>query len=152
MKKYTPLIIAGICTAAVLCAVWHAGSGISVFAKKDWGDSSTNSHSQEEIRQAAACVYDRFSEYQGCVMLSLTYDDAASLEDPNRLIGCPVYVPEGQQPTGEKYDDVIIFDSSFTSSSLLSDPGFAGYTQKHWGWMVAHTPENGWRLYTCGYP
>ena len=149
MKKHTPLIIAGICTVAVLCTVWHVGSGISVFAKKDWGDSSTNSHSQEEIRQAAACVYDRFSKFQGCVMLNLTYDDDAS--DWQHLIGCPVYVPEGQQPTGEKYDDVIVFDSSFTSSSLLSDPSYAGYTQKHWGWIVAHTPENGWRIYSYGY-
>ena len=149
MKKHTPLIIAGICTAAVLCTVWHVGSGISVFAKKDWGDSSTNSHSKEEIRQAAACVYDRFSEFQGCVMLNLTYDDDAS--DWQHLIGCPVYVPEGQQPTGEKYDDVIVFDSSFSTSKTLSGPEFAGYTQEHWGWIVAHTPESGWRLFGCGY-
>ncbi|GEM_PF-2457090 len=150
MKKQTKAIIGGFLCAGVLAAVLQT-YGAWAFITMDYGESSSNSHTDAEIRQAAGCVYSAFRDYSGCVMKHLEYDEAATQNAADWYVGCPVYVPEGEQPTGEKYDDVIVLNSSFKTSKIFSDPSWCGMDQNGWSWTIGHTPENGWKLLGSGY-
>ena len=145
MKK-VPVII-GVSLAAVAFAVlWHATHGISVFARTDCGDSSKNTHSDEEIRMAASIVREQFRKelFRGCIMTELSYSEEwsqAEMEYENSYYACYL-APE------KCVDDAIVLESTFVSSPFGSS---FMWVQRGWKWIIKHTPEGGWKYTSCGY-
>jgi hypothetical protein len=147
MKK-VPVII-GVSLAAVAFAVlWHATHGISVFARTDCGDSSKNTHSDEEIRMAASIVREQFrKEFNGCIMTELSYSEEwsqAEMEYENSYYACYL-APE------KCVDDAIVLESTFVTKSPFASFMWENYTQRGWKWVIKHTPEGGWKFTGCGY-
>lgn len=126
---------------AAVCAVIHATSGISMFARVDKGDSSTNSHTKSDISQVMHIVRSEFRNLNGCVMTNMRYDEAESLDrmKTRYTFGAA------------SADDVIVIKTDFTTSDWFSGVPFAGHTQTDYNWTFKHTPENGWEFCSAGY-
>ena len=126
---------------ALVCTVIHGTSGVSMFARVEKGNSSTNTHSNDDIRKVMGMVRSRFRELNGCAMTNMRYDDAASLEEmKNRYTF-----------GAESADDVIVIKTDFTTSKMFSEATFDGMTQQNYGWIFSHTPEGGWEFRGAGY-
>lgn len=140
MKKTTAAILIGI-TALGAGFIWHLDHGISMFALTDYGDKNTNSHSNAEIRDAVSTVRKEFQDYEGCIMTKLKYSEELTQMELD---------PDISNGIWEDYDDIIVLDSTFTTSALASGTGWDGHTQRGWKWTVLHTADNGWQCYGGG--
>ena len=78
MKRKTLALILSGAGVVLLAFLWHAGCGISLFAKVDTQPAG-NSHTNAEMQQAVSLVRKDFRRFNGCVMTRLTYDEAQNL-------------------------------------------------------------------------
>ena len=138
MKRKTLALILSGAGAVLLAFLWHASSGISLFAKVDTQPAG-NSHTNKEMQQAVSLVRKDFRRFNGCVMTRLTYDEAQTQEELN-----------GYYAQDPDIDDLIILDSDFTVSKSLSQPELGGVSQHGWKWIVVHTEAEGWKLLGSG--
>ncbi len=139
-KAVTGAILIGA-TVLGIGFIWHLEHGISLFARVDLGDSSTNTHSKADIREAVSTVRKEFQDYEGCVMTKLKYSEELTQMELD---------PDISNGIWEDYDDIIVLDSTFTTSALVSETGWDGHTQRGWKWTVLHTADNGWQCYGSG--
>lgn len=141
-KAVTAAILIGV-TVLGIGFIWHLEHGISLLARVDLGDSSTNTHSKAEIRDAVSMARNKFRNFEGCVMTKLSYSEELSQQekaDYDRLFKSYIGNPD------KWVDDVIVLESNFTTSNSISEPEFAGCMQRGWKWIITHTPEGGWEL------
>lgn len=147
MKK-APVIIGVSLAAAAFALIWHASHGISLFAKVDYGDSSKNTHSDEEIRMAVSMAREQFrKEFEGCIMTELSYSEEstqAEMKYETSYYACYL-APE------KCVDDAIVLESTFVTKSPFASFMWANYTQRGWKWIIKHTPAGGWEYSGCGY-
>ncbi len=142
MKTKTNIIL-GALSVLVIGAFWHMGHGISLFAHVDRGDSSSGSHSRQDISRAVSFARNKFRDFEGCIMTDLSYNEELTQQEKKQ------YDRDFKHYTGdpEKWvDDVIVLESTFTTSKVFSECTFNGCTQRGWKWIITHTPENGWEL------
>ena len=138
MKRKTLALILSGAGVVLLAFLWHAGCGISLFAKVNTQPAG-NSHTNKEMQQAVSLVRKDFRKFSGCVMTKLTYDEAQTQEELN-----------GYYAQDPDIDDLIILDSDFTVSKTLSRPELGGASQHGWKWIVVHTEAEGWKLLGSG--
>ena len=122
--------------------LWHMGHGISLFARTDYGDKQTNTHTNAEIRDAVSMARNKFRNFEGCMMTKLSYSEALTQQALKQ------YNDDFQIYIGDPdkwVDDVIVLESDFTTG-MFSEPTFARCTQRGWKWIITHTPERGWEL------
>jgi hypothetical protein len=50
----------------------------------------------------------------------------------------------------ENFDDIIVLNSTFTTSKIFSGQEWDGITQDSWKWIIVHTADKGWHYYGCG--
>lgn len=139
MQKKAAIITAVILAAGV-AFLYHMGCGISMFARVSTADSGST-HSKKDIRNAVSLVRSGFRDFEGCIMTELSYSAALSQEELRDYCG----------PGGKNVDDLIVFESTFTTSKAFSEPTFDGRTQRNWKWIVTHTEADGWKLAGSGY-
>lgn len=142
MKKAVTTAILTVAAVLGTGFVWHMVHGISMFARTDYGDKQTNTHTNAEIRDAVSMARNKFRNFEGCMMTKLSYSEELSQQEKaeyDRLFQCYIGNPD------KWVDDVIVLESDFTTGRF-SEPTFAGCTQRGWKWIITHTPERGWEL------
>ena len=143
MKKAAATVILIFTAVSGIGLLWHLGHGISLFARTDYGDKNTNSHSRREIGDAVSMARNKFRNFEGCMMTELRYSEELSQQETayyNDLLKCYIGDPN------KWVDDVIVLESTFSTSKVFSEPTFNGCTQRGWKWVITHTPERGWEL------
>ena len=143
MKKAAVTAIAIGAALLGIGFIWHAEHGISLFARVDYGDKNTNTHSRREIGDAVSMARNKFRNFEGCMMTNLSYSEELSQQEKSeydRWFKCYIGDPD------KWVDDVIVLESTFSTSQAFSEPTFNGCTQRGWKWVITHTPERGWEL------
>lgn len=125
--------------------VWHMVHGISLFARVDYGDKNMNTHSQADIREAVSIARKQFRDFEGCVMTEIYYDEALSREESDTV------QRQGFSSLGTGFDDVICLKSTFLTGSPFASDMWNHCKQDSYGWIITHSPENGWEFRTAGY-
>ena len=143
-KAVTGAILIGA-TVLGIGFIWHLEHGISLFARVDLGDSSTNTHSKADIREAVSIARNEFRDFEGCVMTEIHYNEAMSREESDTV------QRKGFSSLGTGFDDVIVLESTFTTVSPFASDMWNHCKQTGYGWIITHSPENGWEFRTSGY-
>lgn len=135
MKKlYFILLIFAL--ALSLCACGGKANDVTI----DYGESTSYTH--DDIDGAAKVVLDKFSEFDGCILNSLTY--AGDKKSNDNIEYCNTL----DEDSG--FTECIVFDSSFRSPKNGGGAWEADeiYT---WSWYLAREANGEWVLLTYGY-
>lgn len=132
----TRVISVMVCVAvcAVLCSCARRSSEVKV----DIGSSEL--FSEQDRRDASDTIIKEFRHLEGCTLNSLTYaGDEKSLKEA-----------ESNTYAGEKYDEYIVFASSFRSPKN-GGGAWTADTEYTWSWVLARNGLTAWRLINYGY-
>ncbi len=144
MKNKTAAIILALILAAGVAFLYHMGCGISLFAKVKTGEGSST-HSEADILEAISIVRKEFRNLSGCFMTEIRYSEEKTQQE---LAEKREY---GFSSLPGDFDDVIVLESTFTTSKHFSSITFNGVTQRNYNWIITHTEADGWQFCTAGY-
>lgn len=127
-----------VLASAAVCASLCSCIGRNTEVKVDIGSSEL--FSEQDRRDAADVIKKEFTHFEGCTLNSLTFagDDACSKEAES-----PTY-------SDEKYDEYIVFRSSFRSPKN-GGGAWTADTEYTWSWILARNGFTAWRLVNYGY-
>ena len=112
----------------------------------DWQNFEPGSHkdaTQEELEAAADQIMAEFNTWEGCVMKEIKYTDDQKCEDNLSYIN--------SLAVDTKYDECIVFTSTFHSPVEGGDAWEPDYDYGNWEWYLGRTDGGDWDLLTWGY-
>jgi len=134
-RRFFALVLAGALLLA--CAACGGGGVRMSFGKSDL-------FSEDEIKSAADAVIEKFnSDFTGCTMTKLWYDEAVSTDALGRK---NLHSEDDLDP-----DNSILLLCNFTTSADLG-PFEPNSTYRQWAWtLVRENPDSDWIIQNYGY-
>ncbi len=138
MKKFWSLLFClTICLALSACKSQGVSDSASVAA------AASFTFSQEEVQQAVSCVKEEFTQFSGCELTNLWYDEEDVSFYRDRYVADKEIDPE----------NVLILLSDF---KVLKDSGdgvfTAGTVYRDWQWILTRENEKEpWQVSDWGY-
>ena len=134
MKRRILTILAALLALVILILALAAGSVYLRPVKVRYGSSDL--YSKAEIKSAIEVVEDKFGEFKGCKLLSLSYaGDEDSLKEFD-------YNPD--------YDEAIVINSRFISPPF-GGGGWNSHELYTWHFILMRKDKGPWTLLTYGY-
>lgn len=171
MKRFTSfratvlVLIAALCLSFVCCNNQSVGGndnandrsvnnienvdgqsvGSNENAETDLGGSDR--FSQQELEAAAECVRNKLSEFDGCTLTKLWYDEVES----DSVI--EIYLNNGNgSENGATYENTIVLFSDFTTNESAADGFEPNSSYSGWSWTLIRDDKSGkWRADDWGY-
>lgn len=137
LKKIASSVIVLLFVSMILCACGSGGKTDDV----ELYIGNSNIYSTREIEHAMDVVIHFFKkEYRGCTLLTLSYDEALSLETNDRWAA------------QYNVDEAIVLTSSFNVDSTGGSGNLnPNTTYDNWKWILTRSNHEGWTLKNCGY-
>lgn len=110
--------------------------------------SESSKFSKEKIQEAVNCVKDKFSEFKGCTLTKIWYDEKKS----DSFIKGYMTSGKGSQ-NGVSKENVIVLLSEFKVDSAGGDGSLEpNSTYSDWNWiLIKDSKTNKWRVDDWGY-
>ena len=99
--------------------------------------------SEDDMNKAIEVILREFNSWEGCVMKELSYTDDQKCEDNLSYIN--------SLAVDTKYDECIVFTSTFHSPVEGGDAWEPDYDYGNWEWYLGRTDGGDWDLLTWGY-
>ena len=100
-------------------------------------------YSEDDMNKAIDVILREFNTWEGCVMKELSYTDDQKCEDNLSYINTLA--------VDTKYDECIVFTSTFHSPVEGGDAWEPDYDYGNWEWYLGRTDGGDWDLLTWGY-
>ena len=100
-------------------------------------------YSEDDMNKAIEVILREFNTWEGCVMKELSYTDDKTCEDNLSYINTLA--------VDTKYDECIVFTSTFHSPVEGGDAWEPDYDYGNWEWYLGRTDGGDWDLLTWGY-
>lgn len=100
-------------------------------------------YTEDDMNKAIEVILREFNSWEGCVMKELSYTDDQKCEDNLSYIN--------SLAVDTKYDECIVFTSTFHSPVEGGDAWEPDYDYGNWEWYLGRTDGGDWDLLTWGY-
>ena len=100
-------------------------------------------YSEDDMNKAIDVILREFNSWEGCVMKEFSYTDDQKCEDNLSYIN--------SLAVDTKYDECIVFTSTFHSPVEGGDAWEPDYDYGNWEWYLGRTDGGDWDLLTWGY-
>ncbi|MCR5812361.1 MAG: hypothetical protein K6G34_13450 [Lachnospiraceae bacterium] len=100
-------------------------------------------YTEDDMNKAIEVILREFNTWEGCVMKELSYTDDQKCEDNLSYIN--------SLAVDTKYDECIVFTSTFHSPVEGGDAWEPDYDYGNWEWYLGRTDGGDWDLLTWGY-
>ncbi len=104
---------------------------------------SSELYTKEDMDAAIKVILDEFGTWDGCVLYDITYTDDQTCKDGIEYID--------ELGMDVKYDDCIVFTSSFHSPVEGGGAWEPDYDYEGWQWYLGRVKGGDWELLTWGY-
>ena len=104
---------------------------------------TSDMYSEDDMNKAIEVILREFNSWEGCVMKELSYTDDQKCEDNLSYIN--------SLAVDTKYDECIVFTSTFHSPVEGGDAWEPDYDYGNWEWYLGRTDGGDWDLLTWGY-
>ena len=100
-------------------------------------------YTEDDMNKAIDVILREFNTWEGCVMKEIKYTDDQKCEDNLSYIN--------SLAVDTKYDECIVFTSTFHSPVEGGDAWEPDYDYGNWEWYLGRTDGGDWDLLTWGY-
>ena len=104
---------------------------------------TSDMYSEDDMNKAIEVILREFNTWEGCVMKEIRYTDDQKCEDNLSYIN--------SLAVDTKYDECIVFTSTFHSPVEGGDAWEPDYDYGNWEWYLGRTDGGDWDLLTWGY-
>ena len=104
---------------------------------------TSDQYTEDDMNKAIDVILREFNTWEGCVMKELSYTDDQKCEDNLSYIN--------SLAVDTKYDECIVFTSTFHSPVEGGDAWEPDYDYGNWEWYLGRTDGGDWDLLTWGY-
>ena len=104
---------------------------------------NSDMYSEDDMNKAIEVILREFNTWEGCVMKELSYTDDQKCEHNLSYIN--------SLAVDTKYDECIVFTSTFHSPVEGGDAWEPDYDYGNWEWYLGRTDGGDWDLLTWGY-